>query len=217
MKVFAIAQALIITTPLFTSAPNKILYPNSNQETNIKVKNWVKPTSFKVDKQSSKISWRIKKVAGEHNGNINISNGSFDVENNALKDLALDIDIHSITDADVADKASNDKLIATLKGETIFNSDKYPKANFVTTTVLYKGGSLYNIKGKLTIKGITNEVNFPATVIIDKNKLTASAKISVDRTKYDIKIRSKSFFENLGDKMIYDDFDLDIIIVANAG
>lgn len=211
MKIFIIAQALILL-----SAPNKISPPGFNREMDIKVSKQLKSQSFKIDKQGSKISWLAKKVAGEHRGNINVNDGAFRVENEELKGLTLNIDIHSITDADVSNKAANEKLVATLKGETFFNSDKFPKANFVTTSVVHKGGSLYNIKGKLTIKGITNKASFPATVIINKNRLIASARISIDRTKYDIKIRSKSFFENLGDKVIYDNFDLDITLFANA-
>ena len=46
-------------------------------------------------------------------------------------------------------------------------------------------------------------------------KITADAKIVVDRTKYDIKFRSTNFFENLGDKAIHNDFTLDVSLVAN--
>ena len=130
--------------------------------------------------------------------------------------MSLHIDIRSITDADLIDKYSNDKLVTTLKGETFFNSVKYPDAAFVSTAVAHASGSKYIVKGKLTIKGITNEVSFPATIIINKNKIIAIAKISVDRTKFDIKIRSKSFFENLGDNVIYDNFDLDVTFLANG-
>lgn len=59
-------------------------------------------------------------------------------------------------------------------------------------------------------------VSFPATVVVNNGKLTAKALVKIDRTKYDIRFRSKSFFENLGDKVIYDDFDLDIALVASA-
>ena len=47
------------------------------------------------------------------------------------------------------------------------------------------------------------EIGYDATSM---SKLAATAKITVDRTKYDIKFRSTNFFENLGDKAISNDF-----------
>ncbi|MDO3628593.1 YceI family protein [Mucilaginibacter sp. BT774] len=217
MKILTITQMLIVTTPLLISVPGKALsYHLTNRENIQVVTHPVKSQSYQVDTHASKISWLAKKVTGAHHGGIAISNGELHVKNDMAIDGSLHIDIRSITDADLTDKASNDKLITTLKGETFFNSAKYPDAAFVSTSVAHASGSQYIVKGNLTIKGITNEVIFPATIIINKKKIIATAKISLDRTKFDIKIRSKSFFENLGDKVIYDNFDLDITLSANA-
>jgi polyisoprenoid-binding protein YceI len=175
-----------------------------------------KVLSFKVDNQVSKLNWAAKKATGAHNGEVKISNGLFSTENNILKSGSFDIDLNTITDADLTDQAANNKLISTLKSETFFSTEKFPKANFVITSATKTSGQEYTIKGKLTIKGITNDVSFPATVAVDGKKLNAIAKITVDRTKYDIKFRSKNFFENLGDNVIYDDFDLNVNLTANA-
>lgn len=173
-------------------------------------------STFKVDKDSSKLTWTAKKATGDHNGEVKVSNGNFIIENNTLKGGSFDIDLTTITDADVTDKESNNKLVSTLKSETFFNTEKFPKAGFVISSATKTSGNQYEIKGKLTIKGITNEVSFPAIVTVNGKKLAASAKITIDRTKYDIKFRSKSFFENLGDKVIYDDFDLNVNLNAVA-
>jgi len=217
MKILTIAKALIVTTPLLISVPGKRLSHHANNEKNIvHITRQVKPQSYKVDTHGSKINWLAKKVTGAHNGSIAISYGKLHVQNDLVIDVSLHIDIRSITDADLTDKDSNDKLVNTLKGGTFFNSDKYPDAAFVSTAVVHAHGSQYTLVGKLTIKGITNELNFPATIIINKNKLIANAKISIDRTKFGIKIRSKSFFENLGDKVIFNNFDLEVVLFANA-
>ena len=175
-----------------------------------------KTASFKVDNENSKLTWAAKKATGDHNGEVKISNGNFSVENNNLKGGSFEIDLNTITDADLTDQASNDKLVSTLKSETFFNTGKFPKASFVISSATKTSGNQYDVKGKLTIKGITNDVSFPATIAVNGKKLTANAKITVDRTKYDIKFRSKNFFENLGDKVIYDDFDLNVNLAANA-
>jgi polyisoprenoid-binding protein YceI len=68
---------------------------------------------------------------------------------------------------------------------------------------------IYNVTGDLTIKGITNPISFKSNITKD----LATAKIIVDRSKYDVRYGSNSFFDNLGDKAIYDDFELNVELV----
>jgi len=42
----------------------------------------------------------------------------------------------------------------------------------------------------------------------------ATGSAVVDRAKFDVKYASKAFFEDIGDKMIYDEFTLKFSIVA---
>jgi polyisoprenoid-binding protein YceI len=175
-----------------------------------------KATTFVVDNQHSKLTWTARKVTGEHSGNITINGGTLQVENNALKSGNFTLDTRTITNTDITDPETRGKLLTHLKSDDFFAVDKFPAADFVITAVTAKGGGNYDVAGKLTIKGITNNITFPATIAVANNKLSAKARIKVDRTKYDIKFRSKRFFENLGDKVIYDDFDLDVVLVASA-
>ena len=39
---------------------------------------------------------------------------------------------------------------------------------------------------------------------------SATAKLKIDRTKFDIKYGSASFFDGLKDRAIYDEFDLNV-------
>lgn len=175
-----------------------------------------KATVFQVDAKESKLSWTGKKVTGQHQGTINIADGKLEVESNVLKGGSFSLDTRSIAVTDLKDEGSNAKLLGHLKSDDFFSVEKFPAATFTTTSVTSKGGGNYEVTGNLTIKGITNPVTFPATVTVASNKLTAKAAIKVDRTKYNIKYGSKSFFEGIGDKAIYDDFDLDVVLVANA-
>lgn len=173
-----------------------------------------KDATFKVDKDASKITWKAKKVTGEHAGNISISTGTLLVANGKLKGGNIEIDTKTITVTDIADPTSNGRLLGHLKGDDFFAVEKHPTANLVILSATSTGDDAYSIKANVTIKGVTNEVTFPATVKVDKDKLTAKALLTLDRTKFDIRFRSKNYFENLGDKVIYDDFDLDINLVA---
>ncbi|MFB6456314.1 YceI family protein [Chitinophaga sp. Hz27] len=173
-------------------------------------------TTFQVDARQSKLSWVGKKVSGEHSGTINISNGALTVENSQLSGGNFSLDTRSIAVTDIKDADSNAKLLGHLKSDDFFSVEKFPKADFVITSLKAKGSGTYDVTGNLTIKGITNPVTFPATVTVNGKQLTAKANIAVDRTKYNIKYGSKSFFEGIGDKAIYDNFDLNVELVASA-
>ncbi|TDE12945.1 YceI family protein [Dyadobacter psychrotolerans] len=168
-----------------------------------------------VDTKSSTVTWGAKKVTGTHAGTVPLSSGSLIVDGDKLKGGTFVLDMKNLTVTDVKDADMNGKLTGHLKNADFFAVEAHPQAKFVITSVTAKGAGAYDITGKLTIKGITSDIKFPATVKSDGKKVTADAKISVDRTKYDIKFRSSNFFENLGDKAIDNDFTLDVNLVAN--
>jgi polyisoprenoid-binding protein YceI len=179
-----------------------------------------KGTAYKVNTAASDMTWVGKKVTGQHNGNIKLANGQVFVAGSKLTGGNFEIDMNSITCTDLTDAEYNGKLIGHLKSDDFFSTAKYPKAKFnITSLTPIKGATAgnpnYNVKGNLTIKGITNPIEFPATVLVDK-KGTVSAKgnMVVDRTKYDIKYGSASIFDSLGDKAIYDDMEIGFNVVA---
>jgi len=171
---------------------------------------------FQVDTKASTLVWKAKKVTGEHTGTVQLSAGDFTAEGKSIKQGNFDINLTSLTVTDVSNPEANAKLVGHLKGEDFFGVEKYPKAGFVLSSATPKSGNDYLVKGKLTIKGITHDIEFPAVIVRDVKKITATAKITIDRTKYDIRYRSANFFENLGDKAIADEFELDLTLVALA-
>jgi polyisoprenoid-binding protein YceI len=172
-------------------------------------------SKFKVDTKASTLTWLGKKVTGQHTGTIGISSGELIGEGKSIKEGSFEIDVNSLTVTDITDKDSNAKLVGHLKADDFFGASKFPKATFVISSISPKSGNDYTVKGKLTIKGKTNDIEFPATITNDGKKVTANAKIVVDRTKFDIRYGSKTFFENIGDKAISDEFELTLKLVAN--
>lgn len=173
-----------------------------------------KATAYKVDSQKSILNWNGKKVTGEHSGTIKVSDGSLTVDGGKLSGGTFTFDMNSIVNTDLTDASYNAKFIGHMKSEDFFNTAKFPTSTFKVTKVTPKGGDAYDITGNMTIKGITNAVTFPATVKMTGNSVTADGKATLDRTKYDIRYGSKSFFENIGDKAIYDDFTVEMKLVA---
>lgn len=157
----------------------------------------------KVDE--STISWKGHKVTGEHYGNIKLEAGTikFDDKNN-LSGGTFVMDMSSLTVTDLEGEMAG-KLEGHLKSDDFFGVAKYPKSTLVITKVDGSDGK-YKVTGDLTIKDATHPITFDMIVYED----TASADLKIDRTKYDIKYRSASFFDGLKDKAIYDDFDLSV-------
>jgi polyisoprenoid-binding protein YceI len=171
--------------------------------------------SFIVNPSLSSVEWSARKVAGAHNGQINILDGQLLMQGDAIKGGEFTVDMNSITCADISDERSNTRLVNHLKSDDFFGSSIHPVSSLVIISATRKSGNEYEITGNLTIKGITNEIVFPAKIQVAQNKVTANAEITVDRTKYDIKYRSGSFFDSLGDRLIYDDFNLKVELVAS--
>ncbi|ACU05871.1 YceI family protein [Pedobacter heparinus] len=171
----------------------------------------VKPVIYKVDLEKSTLTWAAKKVTGGHNGTVNLQSGSLQFEGKKLNGGNFVINMATIKDAD-----KSAKLEGHLKADDFFGVDKFATSTFVIKKVTSGTGNQVNITGDLTIKGITNPITFPAAVVWNADgSVTATAdKIVVDRTKFGIKFRSKGMFPDIGDKMIYDDFELSIKLIA---
>lgn len=174
----------------------------------------VKETTYKVDAQKSNIAWNGKKVTGEHSGNIKLGGGTLLAAGTKISKGSFSINMNSITCTDLQGEWA-DKLVGHLKADDFFGVEKFPTSTFVITKVAPAANGTVNVSGNLTIKGISKPLSFPATVAVNGNTLTATAKgVKVDRTKYDIRYGSKSFFDSIGDKAIDDEFTLDITLVA---
>ena len=156
---------------------------------------------IKTDK--SKVVWKGYKVTGSHEGTIGIQSGALVFEDDKLTGGEFVIDMTTINTTDLEGEYKG-KLEGHLKSDDFFGIANHPKATLVFTKVMASGKNIYNVTGDLTIKGKTNPINF--VISIYGNKATASLK--VDRTKYDVKYGSSSFFDGLKDKAIYDEFDL---------
>lgn len=161
-----------------------------------------------VKTNESKVVWKGYKVTGSHEGTINLASGSLDFNNEKLAGGEFVIDMPSITVTDLSGEYKG-KLEGHLKSDDFFSTKNFSTSKLVFTKVTAKTKNSYTITADLTIKGITKSVTFDMSIY--GNKATASLK--VDRTKYNVKYGSSSFFDGLKDKAIYDEFDLVVDLV----
>ena len=213
----------LILSGLWFSAPNFVNAQTVASASKTKVTKTTKiaGTTYKVDPAKSNVVWDGKKVTGAHNGTIKLANGAIQVDKNKVTGGTIEMDMNSIVDLDIKDQEYNQKLIGHLKSDDFFSVEKHPRATFKITNVTpIKGAKAgepnYNVGGNLTIKGITNPITFPAQITMNGNIVAAKSEaVTLDRTKWDIRYGSKSFFANIGDKAIMDDFTVQFNVVAS--
>lgn len=169
--------------------------------------------SQKVDASKSSVKWLGKKVTGEHFGTIAVKEGSLEVANGKVSSGKVVIDMNSMKCDDIKDAGMNGKLIGHLKSDDFFSVASFPTAELVVSKVENNGNN-HTFSGNLTIKGITNPATFTATSSKDGKSTVYKGVLTIDRSKYNVKYGSKSFFDNLGDKVIYDEFTLDFNLVV---
>lgn len=156
-----------------------------------------------VKTDASTITWKAYKVTGSHTGTVDLQSGSLTFDGDKLTGGEFVADMTSLISTDLEGDGKG-KLEGHLKADDFFGVEKHETSKLVFKEVKSTGKNSYEVTGDLTIKGITKPVVFDVSVYGSK----ATATVKVDRTKYDIKYGSGSFFENLGDKTIYDEFDL---------
>lgn len=166
--------------------------------------------NLKVDSEKSTIKWHGEKVTGEHSGNILLKEGWISWNNEKLTGGTFTIDMASISNSDIEDAEYNAKLVGHLKSDDFFGVEKFPTAKLDIKSSEKFTNNKATVKAHLTIKEITHPIEF----IAQKNGDWFMAEIVVDRSKYDVRYGSGSFFDDLGDKMIYDEFTMTVKIAT---
>ena len=159
--------------------------------------------SKKVDVAKSKTTWKGYKVTGSHEGTVALSEGALIFNGEKLVGGNFTVNMTTINSTDMTGEYK-DKLDGHLKADDFFGVDKFPTAKLVFKSIGALGKNSYSVTADLTIKGKTAPVKFEISVYGSK----AHATLKIDRTVYDIKYGSSSFITGLGDKAIYDEFDI---------
>lgn len=172
--------------------------------------------TYNVDTAESNVKWIGTKITGQHDGHIELASGTILFEGDVFKGGEAVIDMTTLTVADIEDPEKNQKLEGHLKNADFFEVDSFKTASIKVTEVTSLGDNQYDVSADITIKGTTEPIQFPATVKKDNGMITAEAKLTIDRTKFDVRYGSGKFFQNLGDRLIHDEFTLDVSVVAQA-
>jgi len=191
-----------------------------NETKDIKVGNtsstYLEKGSYDIINTESELKWIGKELSTDtHTGTLALKKGKIDVNANGVIHGEIEIDMTTITVTDMQGKWGT-KLEGHLKSPDFFDVEKYSSAfiTFQSDENPIKNNQL-NLTGELTIKDITHPISFSTELLQTKPSLQAEASLSFDRSKYDVRFRSGNFFENLGDKLILDDIEIDVLLVTN--
>ena len=157
-----------------------------------------------INTETSNIKWIGKEITTKiHYGSLKFLDGNISISENEVKGEVI-VNMESLNVEDLSG-GSKQRLEGHLKSDDFFSVDKHKTAKLKIISS-EKEGEVFMINGTLTIKDITHPIKF--NLDIETNK--ATAKLAFDRSKYNVKFRSGNFFENLGDKLILDDIDLEV-------
>ena len=159
-----------------------------------------------VNTEKTKVVWTGKKIGSSHTGEIKLKSGQLEIEGDKISGGEFVMDMNSISNSDIKNEEYKQKLVGHLKSDDFFGVEKYPTASFSITNATAFKGSMAQVDGKLTIKGNTEPISFN----VEKRGDVYVANIEIDRSKFDVRFGSKSFFNNLGDNVINDIFTLNV-------
>lgn len=165
--------------------------------------------TLQLNAEKSSIKWTGKKVLGKHYGTISFQSGSLIQSGQSYTGGEFVVDMNSITCEDLTDAGTNAQLVGHLKSDDFFGVANHPTSKLVIKSGTSKGDNQYEFSGELTIKENTNPVKIEAVLVPEEGGVVFTGKLIVNRAKYNVRYGSGSFFQNLGDNMIYDEFELD--------
>ncbi len=166
---------------------------------------------YAINNADSKVVWSAQKVTGSgHTGTVAIKEGGLQLAGGKIVGGKFTLDMTSITTTDLSGGMAK-KLIGHLNSEDFFATEKHPTANLA---IISQDGN--TVKASLTIKGITQEISFPVELNAADGVLKAKANIEIDRSKFDVRYGSDSFFDNLGNKAIDNIIKYEVSLVGNS-
>ena len=163
-----------------------------------------------INVDSSTINWIGRKVTGEHSGTLNLSKGWVVMQEGSIIGGKFIFDMTSIKNTDIESPEWKEKLEKHLMAEDFFFTDSFPHAILEIKDhrqiVKYNTEINNRIIADLNIRGITHEINFPLEISQVQSIFYTEGTIDINRTIFNIRYKSGTFFDGLGDRMIYDNF-----------
>ena len=163
-----------------------------------------------LDIESSNLKWTGKKITNSsHYGSLKFKSGEVKFSNGIIESGKFVVDMTTINVEDIEGRGKS-RLEGHLKGDDFFSVEDFKEATLVINSSSKNGDSI-KVMGTLTIKDLNSDVEFD----MNKSGDGWTADLTFDRSKHNVRFRSGSFFENLGDNLILDDIELNAKLSFN--
>jgi len=169
-------------------------------------------TEVALNLGASKVTWTGRKVSATHTGNVAIKSGSLIVAGGKIAGGNFVADLSTINTTDLQGEYKG-KLEGHLKSPDFFDVAQFPEASFEITGVTNDSGAgNATISGNLTMRGVTKNITFPATVTeVTETSVKATADFNVLREDWGL------VYPGMADDLISKEFNLKIELVAGVG
>jgi polyisoprenoid-binding protein YceI len=167
-------------------------------------------TTYLLSKDESVLYWKAYYViSGGHEGTMHFFSGKITTTPDRQLKGEFVLDMNSIENTDINPKEDGDGLEEHLRSDDFFSTLFYTKGFFsiLKTEALAKPDQ-FAVTGFLTLKALTHQISFPATIRTEKDVMKVKAEITIDRTKWGINYNSKTIFGDLKDGVISDNIDI---------
>ena len=165
---------------------------------------------LKTDK--STLKWTGKQITTKtHFGSLKFKSGNITFENGIISSGKFLVDMTSLLVEDLQGNYKQ-KLEGHLKSDDFFSVEKFNESSLAILSSS-KNDSGLDVNGNLTIKGITLPIKFKLEDLeMDQEEVRWKGVLTFDRSKYNVRFRSGSFFQNLGDKLILDEIRIETLL-----
>lgn len=215
---FLILAAVIVAIVVVSKkSPKEELVPAPERVSQVVVTDEVLPYAnlsgqYSLDIEQSKAYWEGSKKLVPYSdiGEVSFKEGMVTFESGTITEGSLVVDLKTIAAIKTGAGGGEEKLSGHLQSEDFFNVEKFPEATFMITEVSPLSDTILDITGDITIKGITKSVTVPMQVYGSSEQVILVGTLNINRADFDVKYGSETFFDNLGDKVITDEFILDL-------
>lgn len=146
------------------------------------------PQTYQLDIKKSKILWNTGKMMGGHHGYLLFNSGSlqYSAAGEPLNGY-FNMDMNSIRSTDNEKETARNRVDGDLRKDDFFAADQYPAAVMSVKKITRIGSSVnYKVAGHLTIKGITNPIEFEAAITTKDNITHITANVDISRKLWNI-------------------------------
>ena len=157
-----------------------------------------------IDVAQSDIHALGAKVTGTETVRFSKWSGVAQIVGGKVQGVHVDVDVTSLD-------AGKPKLNGHLNSADFFDTEKYPKATFQSSSIQEgstEAGMTHTVTGDLTMRGVTKSVTFPMKVQVTDDRVTGEAEFAINRLDWNIA------YPGAPDNLIQDKVVLTVKLVA---